>query len=197
MRGLTRGTITLIGVLVAGFLIWLGVEPLGESTGRGEYWWAVLLCALAGLAIALSQLLGGWTKWGWPRLSVNVFVLAFLPALILGGWVLLYAQPENGPLAGDVRGWTDDLGIEGGVSDLAAASLAIAFGLGLIFGLTFDTTGPIVRRRDEPVAAGAAVDDRRTERVEDDRRVRVTQGGTPVAPQPDPDDERRRPSSQG
>jgi hypothetical protein len=196
VRGLTRGTITLLGVLIAGVLLWLGVEPLGESTGEAEYWWAVLLAALAGLAIALSQLLGGWTKWGWPRISVNVFVLAFLPALILGGWVLLYAQPEGGTLAGDVRDWTDDMGIDGGVSDLAAAWLAIAFGLGLIFGLTFDTTGPIVRRRDEPVAGAAAVDDRRTDTVEDDRRVRVTHGGTPVAPQPDRDDE-RRPSSQG
>ena len=32
MYGLTRGAITLVGVIVAGFLIWLGVDPLsGES----------------------------------------------------------------------------------------------------------------------------------------------------------------------
>ena len=94
MYGLTRGAITLVGVIVAGFLIWLGVDPLsGESTGRGEFWWAILMCALAGFVIALSQVLGGWTKWGWPRLSLNVFLFGFLPALIAGGWVLLYAQP--------------------------------------------------------------------------------------------------------
>jgi hypothetical protein len=184
MYGLTRGAITLVGVIVAGFLIWLGVDPLsGESTGRGEFWWAVLMCALAGLVIALSQVLGGWTKWGWPRLSLNVFLLGFLPALIAGGWVLLWAQPADGPLAGDVRDWSSDLGIDGVTGDLAIASLAIAFGLGLVFGLTIDTTGPAVRRRapepgpTEPVAED--VDD-------DDRRVRIHEGGTPAAPQPEP-----------
>ena len=183
MYGLTRGAITLVGVIVAGFLIWWGVDPLsGESVERGEFWWAVLMCALAGLVMALSQVLGGWTKWGWPRLSLNVFLFAFLPALIAGGWVLLYAQPGDGLLAGDVRDWSNDLGIDGVVGDLTIATLTIAFGLGLVFGLTFDTTGPRVRRAepvaDEPPAEAPPPD-------EDDRRVRIHEGGTPVAPQPE------------
>jgi hypothetical protein len=191
MYGLTRGAITLVGVIVAGFLIWLGVDPLsGESVGRGEFWWAVLMCALAGLVMALSQVLGGWTKWGWPRLSLNVFLFAFLPALIAGGWVLLYAQPGDGLLAGDVRDWSNDLGIDGVTGDLAIATLAIAFGLGLVFGLTIDTAGPAVRQRGpdpraaepEPRRAGPVAED-----VEDDdRRVRIHQGGTPTAPEPEP-----------
>jgi hypothetical protein len=169
MYGLTRGAVTLIGILVAGFLIWLATEPLGGvEIDRGEYWWAVLMCALAGLTIALSQLIGGWTKWGWPRISLNVFLLGFIPALIAGGWVLLYGQPGDATMAGDVREWTMDLGIEGLVGDLAIASLAIAFALGLVFGLTFDTTGPAVRRRDEDVVpADTAAGDG------DDRRVRI------------------------
>jgi len=177
MYGLTRGAITLVGVIVAGFLIWVGVDPLsGESIGRGEFWWAVLMCALAGLVMALSQVLGGWTKWGWPRLSLNVFLFAFLPALIAGGWVLLYAQPGDGLLGGDVRDWSNDLGIDGVVGDLAIATLTIAFGLGLVFGLTFDTTGPRVRRAEpvteEPPAEAPPPD-------EDDRRVRIHEGDTP------------------
>jgi hypothetical protein len=183
MYGLTRGAITLVGVIVAGFLIWLGVDPLsGESTGRGEFWWAVLMCALAGLVMALSQVLGGWTKWGWPRLSLNVFLFAFLPALIAGGWVLLYAQPGDGPLGGDVRDWSNDLGIDGVTGDLGIATLAIAFGLGLVFGLTVDTTGPRVRRA-EPVAEVPPTEAPSPD--EDDRRVRIHEGGTPVAPQPE------------
>jgi hypothetical protein len=190
MYGLTRGAITLVGVIVAGFLIWLGVDPLsGESVGRGEFWWAVLMCALAGFVIALSQVLGGWTKWGWPRLSLNVFLFAFLPALIAGGWVLLYAQPGNGPWADDVRDWSNDLGIEGVTGDLAIASLAIAFGLGLVFGLTIDTTGPAVRQReDDPRVAEPeprAVEPVAEDVDEDDRRVRIHQG-TPTAPDPEP-----------
>ena len=183
MYGLTRGAITLVGVIVAGFLIWVGVDPLsGGSFGRGEFWWAVLMCGLAGLVMALSQVLGGWTKWGWPRLSLNVFLFAFLPALIAGGWVLLYAQPGEGLLAGDVRDWSNDLGIDGVTEDLAIATLAIAFGLGLVFGLTFDTTGPRLRRAepvaDEPPAEAPPSD-------EDDRRVRIHEGGAPAAPQPE------------
>ena len=81
------------------------------------------MCGLAGLVMALSQVLGGWTKWGWPRLSLNVFLFAFLPALIAGGWVLLYAQPGDGLLGGDVRDWSNDLGIDGVVDDLAIATL--------------------------------------------------------------------------
>jgi hypothetical protein len=181
MYGLTRGAITLIGVIVAGFLIWLGVEPLGgESTSEGEYWWAVLMCALAGLVIALSQLLGGWTKWGWPRLSLNVFLLGFVPALIAGGWALLYAQPEGGSMRGDIRSWSEDLGIDGLMGDLSLATLPIAFALGLIFGLTFDTTGPVARRRreaDEVPAPAAPVPHRpAADEDEDDRRVRIREG---------------------
>jgi hypothetical protein len=177
MYGLTRGAITLVGVIVAGFLIWFGVDPLsGESVGRGEFWWAVLMCALAGLVMALSQVLGGWTKWGWPRLSLNVFLFAFLPALIAGGWVLLYAQPETGPLADNVRDWSNDLGIDGVVGDLAIATLTIAFGLGLVFGFTFDTTGPRVRQA-EPVTKKPPAEAPPPD--EDDRRVRIHEGGTP------------------
>jgi hypothetical protein len=81
MHGLTRGAMTLVGVAVAGFLIWFGASALpGErDASLGEFWWAAGLIAAAGLAMALSQLLGGWTKWGSPRISGNVFP-ARLPA---------------------------------------------------------------------------------------------------------------------
>jgi hypothetical protein len=185
MYGLTRGAATLIGVAVAGFLIWFGADALaGESISEGEFWWAASMCALAGLAIALSQLLGGWTKWGWPRISLNVFLLGFVPALIAGGWALLYAQPESGPWAGDIRDWSNDLGIDGIMDDLSAASLAIAFAIGLVFGLTFDTTGPVVRDREGDVVPVDTTRDRVPDRTvdgepvaePDDRRVRIRSG---------------------
>ena len=162
MYGLTRGAITLVGVAVAGFLIWLGIDAVAgeENPSNTEYWWAAAMIALGGLAIALSQLLGGWTKWGWPRLSANVFLLGFLPALIAGGWVLIAAQPDGGSR---VNGWSDDLGIDGLVGDLSTAWPAIAFAIGLVFGLTFDTTGsPRRLRREtdtEPVATPRLGDD--------------------------------------
>ena len=43
--------------------------------------------------MALSQLLGGWTKCGVPRLSATVFLVAFIPVLIAAGWVVIAHQP--------------------------------------------------------------------------------------------------------
>jgi MFS family permease len=158
MYGLTRATLTLTGVAVAGVLLWLAtqINPDDASASRGEYWAALGLVALGGLAIAVSQLLGGWTKWGWPRISGNVFLLGFLPTLIAGGWMLAAQEPENYWLGRHVRNWSGDIGIEGLVNDLGLMIPAIALGIGLVFGLTFDTTGPrrAVRTKGVP-AAGA------------------------------------------
>ena len=114
MYGLTRATLTLIGVALAGVLLWLATAILPSTVSdasRGEYWAAYGLVALAGLAMALSQLLGGWTKWGWPRVSGNVFLLAFLPTLIAGGWILAGHEPESYSLGRHVRGWSSDIGV--------------------------------------------------------------------------------------
>jgi hypothetical protein len=147
MYGLTRGTMTLIGAATAGLLLWIASQT--DADGLGGYWAYVGLLAGAGLVMALSQLLGGWTKWGWPRLTATVFLLGFLPALVAGGLVLLHAQPEDA----FGQAWAADLGVEGLAEDLAAVLPALAFGLGLLFGFTFDTTGP-----------------RRVERIEDVER---------------------------
>jgi hypothetical protein len=158
MYGLTRGTVTLVCAAVAGFLIWLATQ-VSDST-NGGYWGVYGLIAGAGLVMALSQLLGGWTKWGLPRMSVNVFLIGFLPVLVAAGWVLLATQPDANWFRDHIRGWTSDIGIQGLVSDLGEYVSVLAFGLGLVFGYTFDTSGPgthgaFGRRRAEAVPAGA------------------------------------------
>jgi len=137
MIGITRGISTLLGAAVAGFLIWLAAQ-VGQGSS-GEYWAAYGLIAAAGLTMALSQILGGWTKWGWPRLSLGVFLLGFLPVLVAGGWVLLARQPAD---FFNTSNWSRDLGIGGAVSSLGELLAAVAFGIGLTFGLCFDTSGP-------------------------------------------------------
>ena len=207
MYGLTRGTMTLIGVAVAGFLIWLGTQF--ETDSGGEYWTRVGLFAAAGLTMALSQLLGGWTKWGWPRVSGSVFLIGFLPALLVGGWVILAAQPGDWL---NTSNWSSDLGIRGLVRDLEDVAGLLAFGLGLTFGLTFDTTGrpaPVEQRQriaarptrparetavaDEPLAAErAAVAE---ESFSDGAAVSEPSEREPVATQPGaPVDHTRRTS---
>lgn len=176
MIGVTRGFSTLAGAAVAGILLWFATQVGAESTA--EYWATYGLVAAAGLAIALSQILGGWTKWGWPRLSLGVFLLGFLPVLVAGGWVLLARQPADWM---NTSNWSRDLGFYGLVSDLGNILPAIAFGIGLTFGLVFDTSGP---RRD------VVHDDvTRREHVHEDDRVRdadepLTADRDPYAPPP-------------
>ncbi|MDF2750977.1 MAG: hypothetical protein K0T00_2153 [Gaiellaceae bacterium] len=135
--GITRGFATLVGAAVAGFLIWVATQ-IGQGSAA-EYWTTYGLVAAAGLTMALSQLLGGWTKWGWPRLSLGVFLIGFLPVLAVGGWVLLARQPAD---FFNTMNWSRDLGVDGFVGDLGELLAPIAFLIGLTFGFTFDTTGP-------------------------------------------------------
>jgi hypothetical protein len=186
MAGLTRGAATLFGVVVAGFLIWWGASALpGEGDATiGEFWWAAGLIAAAGLIMALSQLLGGWTKWGWPRISGNVLLLGFLPALIAGGWVVVAAEPGDHWLGSHVRDWSDDIGLEDLVGDLMKAWPALAFGVGLAFGLTLDTTGPRTERVAEPGGP--------RHREPGDRRPPTGEGETQQPEAPPRSDEPRR-----
>jgi hypothetical protein len=147
MIGMTRAVFTLLGVATAVALVWLASQVGDDSTA--DYWALYGLVAAAGLTMALSQLLGGWTKWGWPRLSGTVLLLGFIPALLVAGWVLGAGQPTENWLQQHVTDWSDDLGIEGVVRDLLDLAGPLAFLAGLTFGFTFDTSGPRTARAAE------------------------------------------------
>src|SRR5918992_1809310 len=174
--GITRGLSTLVGAAVAGFLIWLAVQ-LGTET-EAEYWGAYGLIAAAGLTMALSQVAGGWTKWGPPRLSPGVFLLGFLPVLVVGGWVLLARQPAD---FFNTSNWSRDLGIMGPVGDLGEALAAISFLIGLTFGLTFDTAGArrevaegrYARERGVPAGEAATYPPARVHRAHEEEPART------------------------
>jgi hypothetical protein len=168
MYGLTRGTITLIGAAVAGLLIWL-------ATQATDYWTAVGLLAAAGLTMAFSQILGGWTKWGWPRISGSVFLVGFLPVLIAAGWVIVAGQPGGGWFSRHTTSWAGDIGLGGLLDDMRGMIPVLAFGVGLVFGLTFDTTGPRTR---------PAVDDGETVRPVPADDVRTTPPDARAADEP-------------
>ena len=161
MYGLTRGVMTALGAGVAGFLIWIA-SALADGNTTGAYWGRTGLIAAAGLVMALSQLLGGWTKWGRPRLSGNVFAWGFLPTLVCAGWVLVANEPGSGWFTRHVSSWSGDIGVGSVVNDLGVYAGVLAFGIGLVFGFTLDTTGSrrIAERRlveeraeDEPLTA--------------------------------------------
>ena len=181
MYGLTRGAITLLGA-IAGLLVWLATQMNNHSTGG--YWAAYGLIAAAGLTMALSQLLGGWTKWGMPRLSINVFLLAFIPVLVAAGWVILATQPDANWFRDHIRTWSNDISVDGLVRDLGTYASVLAFGIGLVFGFCFDTSGPGAhgpfgrRRRAAAVPAEGATpppEDRPTARERDARAERESE----------------------
>lgn len=140
MYGLTRGVLTGIAAGVAGFLIYIASAWVdGGSTGA--FWARMGLFVAAGFIMALSQLLGGWTKGGFPKISANVFLFGFVPVLITAGWVMLFSQPPNS-IQRHISTWSEDIGIRDVVQNLREYVGILAFGLGLVFGYTFDTSGP-------------------------------------------------------
>jgi hypothetical protein len=138
-----RGLTTLVGVAAAGFLVWLATQfDLGTT---GEYWSAMGILAGAGVCLGLSQLIGGWTKWGAPTISPGVFLLAFLPTLIAVGGILVATRPTGTEEGQDVAGWIRDVGLGGLAEDLIVFQGVLAFGLGIVFSFMFDTRGPRTR----------------------------------------------------
>jgi hypothetical protein len=138
-----RGLTTLLGIAAAGFLVWLAAQfDLGST---GEYWAALGILAGAGACLGVSQLLGGWTKWGAPTISPGVFFLAFVPTLIVVGGILVATRPTGTGEGDQVRGWIRDLGLGDVAEDLILFQGVLAFALGIVFAFTFDTRGPRAR----------------------------------------------------
>jgi hypothetical protein len=161
MIGTVRGVFTLVGAGTAGLLIWVSTQ-IGQGT-VGGYWAVYGILAGAGLTMALSQLFGGWTKWGWPHISARVFLIGFLPVLVAVIWILAAGQPEANWGQRHVTSWSGSISIDGLVNDLRTQLGVLAFGLGLVFGFTFDTSGPRQARHEpdlvaEPVAVPPPVE---------------------------------------
>jgi hypothetical protein len=70
---------------------------------------------------------------------------AFVPIAIVSLWIILAAEPGSGWFHRHVLSWSGSLHIRGLVDDLKEYIPVFAFGIGLVFGFSFDTTGP---RRD-------------------------------------------------
>ena len=168
-----RGLTTLLCVALAGFLVWLASEfDLGST---GEYWAAMGILAGAGAVLGLSQLLGGWTKWGAPTMSLGVLLLAFVPTLVAVGGILVATRPTGTDEGEDVAGWIRDIGLGGLAENLFVFQGVLAFGLGVVFAFMFDTRGPRMRtvERDTEVIDEEVHDYRDEAAVEEDETVVV------------------------
>jgi hypothetical protein len=148
----TRGLATALSAGLAGVLLWVATL-VGVQTVT-HFWESMGLVAAAGLVVALSQVISGWTKGHGVRVSPGTFLLAFVPVLVCVGWILTATQPGNGWHEGTVTSWSRSLGILGLVHDLGLWHGVLAFGFGLMLGLTLDTVpAPVAAPVAQPVPA--------------------------------------------
>src|SRR5437762_5503507 len=143
----TRGLTLAVAAGVAGLLLYLASQVGMQSTIR--FWASLGIVAGAGMVLALAPVLGGWTNGLRLRLSPGTFVLGFLPVLVCVGWILMATQPGNGWHEGRLVSWSHSIGLYGIIKALGLYHGVLALGFGLVFGYTFDTSGPV---REEIVA---------------------------------------------
>ncbi len=153
----SRGLTLAIAAALAGFALW-GASQVGTQT-LGRFWIAMAIVAGGGLVLALANHIGTWTKGLRLRLSPGTFVCAFLPVLVCVGWILIATQPGSGWQEGRIHSWSSSIGILGLVHSVGLWRGVLAFGFGLVLGLSFDgVPAPVVEPEpvyEEPATAGS------------------------------------------
>jgi hypothetical protein len=133
----TRGLTTAVAAGTAGLLLWLATQ-VGQQTAP-RFWASMGIVAGAGLVVAFAQALGGWTKGLRLRLSPGTFVIGFVPTLVVAGWILLAMQPSGSWGSGRIASWSSNIGVLDVVQAVGLWHGVLAFGLGLMLGLSLDT----------------------------------------------------------
>jgi hypothetical protein len=170
MYDVTRGLTLALFAGVAGVALW-GATQVGMQT-TGRFWIALAIVAAAGLLLTLATHVGTWTKGLRMRMSPTTFAVAFLPVLVCVGWILIASQPGTGWQEGRIDSWSSSLGILGLVHSVGLWHGVLAFGFGVMLGLSLDgvpepmvaeapayepaavpAAGPRARPADEPVTA--------------------------------------------
>ena len=132
----SRGLTLALAAALAGLGLW-GASQVGTQT-PGRFWLAMAVVGGSGLLIALANHVGTWTKGLRLRLSPSTFVLAFVPVLIVVGWLLIANQPGNGWEEGRIDSWSNSIGIFGPVHSIGLWRGVLAFGFGLMLGMALD-----------------------------------------------------------
>jgi hypothetical protein len=149
MYDASRGLTLALAAALAGLGLW-GATQVGTQT-TGRFWIAMAIVGGAGLLIALANHVGTWTKGLRMRMSPGTFSLAFLPVLVCVGWILIANQPGHGWQEGRIDAWSNSIGILGLVHSVGLWRGVLAFGFGLMLGLSFDGV-PAPVERTEPYA---------------------------------------------
>jgi hypothetical protein len=153
MYDTSRGLTLALAAALAGLGLW-GAGQIGTQTA-GRFWISMAVVAGAGLVIALANHVGTWTKGLRLRTSPGTFALAFLPVLVCVGWILLASQPGNGWQEARFDSWSNSIGILGLVHSIGLWHGVLAFGFGLVLGLSLDGV-PAPTEEATPAYAGPA-----------------------------------------
>jgi hypothetical protein len=153
MYDASRGLTLAVAAALAGLALW-GAAEVGTQT-NGNFWIAMAIVGAAGLLLALANHVGTWTKGLRLRMSPSTFTLAFLPVLVCVGWILIAGQPGNGWQEGRIDSWSNSIGILGLVHTIGLWHGVLAFGFGLVLGLSFDGV-PAPVEEPAPAYAGPA-----------------------------------------
>ena len=183
----SRGLTLALAAALAGLGLW-GAAQIGVQT-TARFWISMAVVAGAGLLIALANHVGTWTKGLRLRMSPSTFALAFLPVLVCAGWILVATQPGNGWEEGRLHSWSDSIGILGLVHSIGLWHGVLAFGIGLMLGLSFDGV-PAPETEAAPAYAGPAYTNATPaadEPVSAERRYADTRG--PATPSERPTEE--------
>jgi hypothetical protein len=165
---------TALGAAIAGGLVWVAGAYVNHTTTSG-YWWTLGIVMGGGLALVLFALLVGRPRGAGSPFSPGTFLLAFVPALIVVGWIAAGLEPHGSAARDHVLNWSGDVGIRDVVRDFAGYVKALAFGLGCLLGFS------LAGRTAVPAGAapGDAYDDAADEpvtaegRLAEDERTRV------------------------
>lgn len=182
MYDTSRGLTLALAAALAGLGLW-GASQVGTQT-TGRFWLAMLIVAGAGLVIALANHVGTWTKGLRMRVSPGTFALAFLPVLVCVGWILIANQPGSSWQEGRIDSWSNSIGILGLVHSIGLWHGVLAFGFGLMLGLSLDGV-PAPVEEIEPAHAGpvGTTDGPRTADEPVTAERRWTARRAPAAPQ--------------
>jgi hypothetical protein len=190
----SRGLTLALAAALAGLGLW-GATQVGMQT-TGRFWLSMVIVAGAGLLIALASHVGTWTKGLRLRMSPSTFVLAFLPVLIVGSWILVATQPGSGWEEGRLHSWSSSMGILGAVHAIGLWHGVLAFAIGLMLGLSLDGVPAPVEEVEPGSAAPLGTMARQTADEPVTAERRWTGGRAPAAPQEtDAEDTTRMPAS--
>lgn len=180
MYDASRGLTLALAAALAGLGLW-GATQVGMQT-TARFWISMAVVAGAGLLIALAAHVGTWTKGLRLRMSPGTFALAFLPVLVVVGWILIASQPGHGWQEGRLDSWSNSIGILGVVHSIGLWHGVLAFAFGLMLGLSLDGVPAPVEEVEPAYAgpAGAARTPAADEPVAAERRYAA--GNRPTAP---------------